>query len=209
MSTSNMKPCTLCQAASASAVTRIREIDYMGHHLRIENDQITHCDSCGEEYYTAEQAKSADRRLVDARRQAERLMSGDEIRSLRQSFALSQQQFESILGIGAKTVVRWENSTAVQSKAVDNVLNMLRYDPLSIVLLSRLRSAPDAVDLQATPEFQRQLGALEQAIYARIEATDVVQQESVKKVTLAVMDAYQAYKEAQIAQLTEEKLASA
>ena len=137
-------------------------------------------------------------------------MTGEEIRNLRHSFALSQAQFEAILGIGAKTVVRWENGTQAQTKAMDNVLKMLQYDPLCIVLLARLRSAePNVVDLRETPEFQRHLHALERTIYARIEATDAVSQESVREVTSAVMSAFQAYKEQQIVELTEPKYAAA
>jgi HTH-type transcriptional regulator/antitoxin MqsA len=181
----------------------------MGHHLIIPDDPITVCDSCNESYYTSEQSKEADRRLVDARRHAERLMNGEEIKALRQSFSLSQAQFESILGIGPKTVVRWENSTAVQSKAIDNVFNMLKYDPLSIVLLARLREHSTPFDVETAPQFQKQRGDLEQAIYAQIEATSAVQQECVKEVTLAVMAAFRSYKEKKMAQLIDERLATA
>lgn len=201
--------CIVCQEHSATETARTREIEYMGNHLRIADDLVMLCSSCNETYYTAEQAKKADRRLVDARRQAERLMNGDEIRSLRQSFSLSQAQFESILGIGPKTIVRWENSTAVQSKAIDNVFNMLKYDPFSIVFLARLRKHSTPVDVEAAPQFQKQRGALEQAIYAQIEATAAVQQDSVKEVTRAVMTAFRSYKEEQMKQLIDDRLATA
>jgi len=181
----------------------------MGHDLRLEEDRFTKCDACAAEYYSPEQSKSADRRLVDARRRAERMMTGEEIKALRQSFQLSQQQFEAILGIGAKTVVRWENNTAVQSKAIDNVLNMLKLEPHNIRLLQRLRQAPVNVVVEETPEYLRQFGELEQLVYARIEATDAVQLESVRDVTRAVMLAYVAYKEEQICFVLNERLATA
>lgn len=205
----SIEKCELCRAQAATETTRTREIDHMGNHLRILDDRIMLCSACNEMFYTAEQAKEADRRLVDARRQTERLMNGDDIRSLRQSFSLSQAQFESILGIGPKTVVRWENSTAVQSKAIDNVFNMLKYDPLSIVLLARLREHLAPVDVEGTPQFQKQRGALEQAIYAQIEATAAVQQDLIKEVTRAVMTAFRSYKEEQMELLIEERQATA
>lgn len=183
--------CTTCGAEEAQERVRTRDVPFKNHALRIEGDRFTHCGVCGSDYYSPAQSKMADRLFADARRKAERMMTGDEIRALRQSFQLSQRQFETVLGIGEKTVVRWENGTAVQSKAMDNLLNMLRYEPHSIRLLMRLREAPNGtVAVEDTPEFQRQLHELERFIYARLEATKSVNDDSVADVTRAVMSAY-------------------
>jgi HTH-type transcriptional regulator/antitoxin MqsA len=195
-----MQHCELCGTDSVQEVTRTREIAYMGHRLVIPNDRLTRCDSCGEEFYTAEQAKTADRLLIEARRRQEGLLSGAEVRALRQSFSMSQQQFESALGLGEKTLVRIENGKSVQSKALDNLFRLLMLEPDSLVLLSRLREQRH-LDLGALPLHQSQLSALESAIYARIEATDAVDQDMVHKVTRAVMDAYGQYKEDRISEL--------
>jgi hypothetical protein len=67
--------CRVCGEHSAEERTRVREVVFMKHDLRIEDDVFTHCSSCQSDYYTSTQSKEADRRLVDARRRAERLMT--------------------------------------------------------------------------------------------------------------------------------------
>jgi HTH-type transcriptional regulator/antitoxin MqsA len=199
--------CTMCGANAAIERVRTRDVVFKGVGLRLDDDHYTHCEHCGVDYYSPQQSKTSDRRLIDVRRRHERLMTGEEIRSLRQSFQLSQQQFEAILGIGAKTVVRWENDTAVQGKAMDNLLKMLKVDPLTIRLLQRLQKAPIDVSVKETPEFQRQSSELEQVVFARIEEVGAVEQGRVRDVTRAVMSAFFDFKEDQIEQILNEKVA--
>lgn len=67
--------CNVCNSISAHDATRTRQVTYMGHDLCIENDVYTNCDNCKTEYYSAEQAKNADRLLVDARRRSEGIIT--------------------------------------------------------------------------------------------------------------------------------------
>lgn len=53
-------------------------------------------------------------------------MKAEEIRRLRQSFGMTQEDFAHELGVTFATVNRWENSKAVPSRLALKVLDQLR-----------------------------------------------------------------------------------
>lgn len=114
-------------------------------NVRIKNrearvlEEFWRCDTCEDEYMTPEQMRSGQDRAVHAIRESEGLLQGDEIRALRETHGLTQQALEKLLGVGPKTVVRWENGTVFQSKAVDTLLRVLRRSPEVVVGLARER----------------------------------------------------------------------
>lgn len=87
------------------------------------------CDGCGEERQTVEQTSEVDRRAARLVRDELRLLQPEEIRRLRDSLGLTQEEFESALGLGAKSMARWENGAVMQSKAADNLLRAVARDP--------------------------------------------------------------------------------
>ena len=111
--------CLLCGSQGTREIVRERNVTINGLDVVVPEDFATQCDDCGETFYTGAQARVADRKLVDARRRAEGLLASEEIRRLRHALQLSQAELEQAIGTGPKTVVRWENGTAVQSKAAE------------------------------------------------------------------------------------------
>ncbi len=80
-------------------------------------------------------------------RVARGLLTPDEIREIRRSFAMSQAAFEDLLGAGPKTVVRWEKGSVFQSATADRLMRLMRMQPgLSRALSSGELYAPVAVD---------------------------------------------------------------
>lgn len=60
------------------------------------------------------------------------LLSADEIRAIRQRYALTQASLAGLLRLGANTVSRWESGRNVQTAAMDMLLRMIRDLPGSI-----------------------------------------------------------------------------
>jgi transcriptional regulator with XRE-family HTH domain len=54
------------------------------------------------------------------------LLRPTEIKALRETLELSQAEFEKLLGVGMKTVVRWEKGTVFQNQATDALLRAIR-----------------------------------------------------------------------------------
>lgn len=131
--------CICCESRNTYVTERTRTLKIGAREITVANDQITACHDCGTTFYTADQSTNAERRLIDARKEQEGLLTSSQIKALRNSLDLSQAQLEAALGVGAKTVVRWENGTAVQSKALDDVLRLIQLDPDNLRLLVRVR----------------------------------------------------------------------
>jgi putative zinc finger/helix-turn-helix YgiT family protein len=80
-----------------------------------------HCDSCGEDLLD----DHASARVTRAHREALKLLTAEEIRSIRHKLGKTQAEMGELLGIGEKTYCRWESGTHFQSEAFDRYLRLL------------------------------------------------------------------------------------
>lgn len=131
--------CAVCGKGVARQVAAVRTVTIRGKGYRIPRDRFMRCAACGEEYYTGAQARASSARLLALRRVREGLLAPEEIRRIRRQHLLSQKALESILGLGPKTVVRWERGTVLQSKAADDVLRLIDRDEGNLRLLAKVR----------------------------------------------------------------------
>lgn len=72
------------------------------------------CGACGDVMYSPEQADRAQNAVYTEIRRRENLLAPGEIASLRLGLGLKQEEFERLLGLGPKTVVRWESGRVFQ-----------------------------------------------------------------------------------------------
>ena len=131
--------CVVCGKGAARQVAATRTVTVRGKGYRIPRDRFMRCAACGEEYYTGAQARASTARLLALRRTREGLLTPEEIRGIRRRHLLSQKALEAILGLGPKTVVRWERGTVLQSKAADDVLRLIDRDEGNLRLLAKVR----------------------------------------------------------------------
>ncbi len=66
-------------------------------------------------------------------------MAPQEIRDVRKRLGLTQHAFEKLLGVGPKTVVRWERGTVFQNRSTDSLLRVIDVVPESAQFLARLK----------------------------------------------------------------------
>jgi HTH-type transcriptional regulator/antitoxin MqsA len=194
--------CVVCGSLDVSTFERERILAVGGREIRIPGDIATKCASCGEEFYTGAQAREADRKVVEVRRLREGLLSGENVRKIRQALGMSQSSLEKALGIGAKTIVRWENGTSVQSRLMDSMLRLVAFNPDNLRLLARLRDATDDAMSAAMPEDRIKDGQLQAAIIAGLEDADVPDEKTVK-VTQSILSAIHRFQEERIEQFVE------
>ena len=91
-----------------------------------------HCDSCNEDLLS-EEATAA---ITASHRAVLKLLTAEEIRSIRQRLDKTQAQMSELLGIGEKTYCRWESGTHFQSEAFDRYLRALQASPDLVDLLN-------------------------------------------------------------------------
>ncbi len=145
------------------------------------------------------------RKLIDARRRAEGLLTSDDVRGLRQALRLSQAELEQAIGTGPKTVVRWENGTAVQSKAADDVLRLIALDPDNLRLLVRIRESAISALVERRLEGERlkKKSSIEQAIFAALDQSLNLDAETVNRIVKNVSRAIRAHKTKRIEHIKE------
>jgi HTH-type transcriptional regulator/antitoxin MqsA len=115
--------CPLCggsvQHVHGKVVARVG-----ARRVEVESD-FRRCNSCGETFHDPVKAQALQRAAADTIRQAEGLLTPDEIKQIRKGLKLSQSNMEKLLGVGKKTVVRWERGTVFQSAAIDKLLRLI------------------------------------------------------------------------------------
>lgn len=120
--------CPICRSAEVEVESqRIAEIE-KGRPTSFW-EEFSRCTKCGETFYTREQSLASSQAHAAAVRKANNLLSPDEIRAARLSLNLTQERFEEALGVGKKTVVRWERGTVAPSPGANGLLWVAAHYP--------------------------------------------------------------------------------
>jgi HTH-type transcriptional regulator/antitoxin MqsA len=106
--------------------TAALSVRYRDEIFLVEGVEHAVCPRCGETYMSLDGAEQAQRSAAALYREARGLLTPDEIREFRASLSISQRRFEEMLGVGPKTVVRWERGTVVQSAIADRLMRTAR-----------------------------------------------------------------------------------
>jgi putative zinc finger/helix-turn-helix YgiT family protein len=111
-----------------------RDVPIRGTIVTVQG-QVYRCSSCGEERVDLDQLDATRRAASEALTASEGLLKPDEITALRNSLGLSQDAFEKALGLGPKTMVRWETGKVMPSQAMALLLLLIRRDPSAMGFL--------------------------------------------------------------------------
>jgi len=97
-----------------------------GEPIEIEAE-VTICQKCGEKIFDEERDSRNLEKAYSQYRQIHKLLSPDEIRTIREKYGLSQRALSRLLGWGEITIHRYENG-AIQDNAHDKLLRLIE-DP--------------------------------------------------------------------------------
>lgn len=134
--------CAVCDSEKVKRVRRKFSATYNQVPISIPNAEMYECTSCGERFFTPDQAKEVSLAVKRQARVGAGLLTPEEIVAIRQKLGLSQSELERLFGLGSKVVTRWETGRVVQSKTADVALRLLALDPEN---LKRLRLRRDEV----------------------------------------------------------------
>lgn len=121
-------------------IERVREFPIHGTTVSVR-EELFRCRECGEEEYSLEQAVAAERRAGELYREQNGFLQPDEIVALRRRWGVTQAQLETALGVGRKTVARWEAGRVLQSRALDNLLRAIDQHPPILAFLAGRQGA--------------------------------------------------------------------
>lgn len=142
--------CPRCDSHEVEVVTGPRCIADPQYETVEFEDHWSQCRSCGSEFYTASQARVSSRTAAGEIRKRQGLLTPVEIRDFRKGAGLTQSQLERVLGVGPKTVVRWERGTVPQGAGVDRFIRLAKAAPQAFADMARLAG----VEVRAIPTHQ-------------------------------------------------------
>ena len=137
MDSTSAAKCVLCGGQVEETAAQLVE-EFRGHETVVRGVTRHRCLECGEEFYSLGAASTIAAEQRRQARELEGLLQPEEIRAIRTSLGMSQAKFEQYLGVGPKTVVRWENGTVFQSKAVDRLIRLVGAVPQAAAYLREM-----------------------------------------------------------------------
>lgn len=96
--------------------------------LTVSGINMDICQKCGEGYLNPDDSKNYDLRLREAlaeHRRKRGLLTGEEIKEIRKKYDLTQEELERLMGVGAKTVARWETYKSDQNRTADLLMRAI------------------------------------------------------------------------------------
>ncbi len=116
-----MKPETCPFCRKKMVLRRLEKtIQFRGVTISYETDAFV-CTECGLEAGTVESAGKTQCAIADAFRRQKKMLTGTEIKRLRESGGLTQAALAQMLEVGADAIKRWE-SGGIQPPAMDRSL---------------------------------------------------------------------------------------
>lgn len=97
------------------------------------------CSSCGEEIMSLDHDDENLRKAYAKYRSAHGLLQPEEIKAIREQYGISQVAFARIIGVGDKTVARYENGS-LQDEAINNLILLARNPKNFAALLDKNES---------------------------------------------------------------------
>ena len=103
-----------------------------GENVAVRDVQHLRCPKCREQVLTNTQARRFEQDAIGRYRRKYGLLSGDEIRAIREHHRLTQGELARLLRLGPNTISRWEAGRNVQTAALDVLLRLIRDLPGSL-----------------------------------------------------------------------------
>jgi putative zinc finger/helix-turn-helix YgiT family protein len=167
---------------------REREFPIHGTTVLVR-EELFRCGVCGEEEYSYAQATAAARRAGEIFREQNGFLHPDEIVALRRRWGVTQAQLETALGLGRKTVARWEAGRVLQTRAIDNLLRAIDRFPAVLLFLAERQGAEIAPDPEWVKPREAPLPglALPRSLVARLERESLEEGVSLEAYASAVL----------------------
>jgi len=116
--------------------------------------QVTYCKHCGEQIWNEELDPENLKTAYRKYRVEHGLLQPEEIKSIREKYALTQTAFAKILGLGEKTIARYETGS-LQDLAQNNLIELAMLPEAFAHLLQKARTRI------SEHEYERALAALQ------------------------------------------------
>jgi len=122
--------CPVCGQEGLQKKSITETFEYKGKKFEFPNYVIYECSKCEEAIVDKQSIKDSGRAIRNFYRKVDGLLTAEEIIRIRKfKLCLTQDGASKLLGGGAKSFARYENSEVIQSEAMDNLLRILNVYP--------------------------------------------------------------------------------
>lgn len=142
----NDKKCPVCESETLIQIEENVPLK-AGDVQREMIMHATECASCGCSFYTPEQERFNKRQRLAFRKLVEGLLTGEQIRAIRQRHGLTQKQAAGIFGGGPVAFAKYEADDVAQSQAMDRLIRVFDQVPAARAVLMRDVSPAPQVQL--------------------------------------------------------------
>jgi HTH-type transcriptional regulator/antitoxin MqsA len=139
----NMEICQICGEGQLNATTRINHVVYKGQDKDL-TIQGSVCNTCGSEQASAVQTRVNKRAMQAFKKEVDGLLTGADIKDLRQHFHITQAQAAKIFGGGPVAFSKYEADDVSQSEPMDKLLRVTLAVPNAFAWLSKEAGEMDA-----------------------------------------------------------------
>ncbi|SEJ06539.1 HTH-type transcriptional regulator / antitoxin MqsA [Azotobacter beijerinckii] len=115
--------CPICGEGHLHAQVGEQVVDYRGQSSQIAF-HYAECDACGSEQAGAAQLRDNKRAMTAFKKQVDGLLSGTEIRALREELGITQADAARVFGGGPVAFAKYEANDVAQSEAMDKLLRL-------------------------------------------------------------------------------------
>ncbi|MGB0721759.1 MAG: type II toxin-antitoxin system MqsA family antitoxin [Gammaproteobacteria bacterium] len=128
--------CPVCDEGPLVLELYEETFTYREREMTVVGLERCRCDLCGADPVLEDQIRCNHRAVTDAKRRVDGLLTGDEIRAIRDQLGLTQKHAADLFGGGANAFSKYERGDVMQSASMDRLLRMVQRYP---VLLEELR----------------------------------------------------------------------
>jgi putative zinc finger/helix-turn-helix YgiT family protein len=128
----NLQKGQLCPACQSGKLDEIRKdliFKYKNRTKKLQNEKVFKCNICDYEGLSSEANRRLEKELTDFRRKIDGMLSGDQLKKIRESLGLNKKRMAKILSVNSKTVGRYENGKITQSQQIDKLYRFLHRFP--------------------------------------------------------------------------------
>ncbi|WP_052750279.1 type II toxin-antitoxin system MqsA family antitoxin [Arsukibacterium sp. MJ3] len=115
--------CDLCQEGTLEVKQGLNTVTYKNNTRGLETS-FCECDVCGTEMALPEQTRDNKRRMTAFKKEIDGLLTGFEVRALRERFGLTQAEAAKVFGGGVVAFSKYENDDVSQSEAMDKLMRL-------------------------------------------------------------------------------------
>jgi len=117
--------CPLCGEGHVTPRSEDTVTEYRGQKGTVTL-HYAECDVCGSEITGDADGRANKRAVLRFRKQVDGLLTGNEIRAIREKYGLTQAQAAKLFGGGPVAFSKYENDDVSHSEAMDNLLKLVR-----------------------------------------------------------------------------------